>query len=36
MTSTNPYALETLSNLLKDKVIIVTGGKDQVDRAAAD
>ena len=26
MTTTNPYALETLSNLLKGKVIIVTGG----------
>ena len=33
MTTINPYALETLSNFLKGKVIIVTGGNSGIGKA---
>ncbi|MDP4948000.1 MAG: SDR family NAD(P)-dependent oxidoreductase, partial [Cyanobium sp. MAG_102] len=33
MTTTNPYALETLSNFLKGKVAIVTGGNSGIGKA---
>ena len=33
MTQVNPYALETLSNFLKGKVIIVTGGNSGIGKA---
>jgi len=33
MTTTNPYALETLANFLKGKVIIVTGGNSGIGKS---
>ena len=33
MSSMNPYDLETLSNFLKGKVVIVTGGNSGIGKA---